>query len=161
MLQQTNPDDYVIATGETQSVREFLDKAFQHIGIDNYEDFFIIDEKFYRPSEVEYLKGIPTKAEENLGWERKVSFDDLVKRMQVRDRDDNKCQFPGCSSKSKLEVHHIKKWASHPSMRYDVTNGITLCKKCHNMVKNNEEVYESLFYKLLEWKATKKRDEDV
>jgi 5-methylcytosine-specific restriction endonuclease McrA len=82
-------------------------------------------------------------------------------RKQVRDRDDNKCQFPGCNSKSKLEVHHIKKWASHPSMRYDVTNGITLCKKCHNMVKNNEEVYESLFYKLLEWKATKKRDEDV
>ena len=81
MLQQTNPDDYVIATGETHSVREFLDKAFQHIGIDNYEDFFVIDEKFYRPSEVEYLKGIPTKAEQNLGWERKVSFDDLVKRM--------------------------------------------------------------------------------
>ena len=81
MLQQTNPDDYVIATGETHSVREFLDKAFQHIGIDNYEDFFVIDEKFYRPSEVEYLKGIPTKAEQNLGWERKVSFDNLVKRM--------------------------------------------------------------------------------
>ncbi len=82
-------------------------------------------------------------------------------RKAVRKRDGNKCLFPGCGSKSRLEVHHIKKWASHPSMRYDVTNGITLCKKCHNMVKNNEEVYESLFYKLLEWKATKKRDEDV
>ena len=85
MLQQEEPDDYVIATGETYSVREFLDKAFQYIGISNYEDFFVIDPEFYRPSEVEYLKGRPDKAESELNWQREVSFTDLVHRMVESD----------------------------------------------------------------------------
>jgi 5-methylcytosine-specific restriction endonuclease McrA len=84
-------------------------------------------------------------------------------RKAVRKRDGNRCRFPGCDSRSKLEVHHIKKWASHPSMRYDTTNGITLCKNCHNITRGNEEVYESFFYKILEWDAIqrskKKNDE--
>ena len=84
-------------------------------------------------------------------------------RKEVRKRDGYVCRYPGCGSKSKLHVHHIKKWASHPSMRYDVTNGITLCKKCHDAIKNNEEVYESFFFKILEWDAIqrikKKEDE--
>ncbi len=83
-------------------------------------------------------------------------------RKEVRKRDGNKCLFPGCSSKSKLEVHHIKKWASHPSMRYDVTNGITLCRACHKRTQGNEEVYEPMFFKILEWEALKrlkKKDE--
>ena len=71
-------------------------------------------------------------------------------RKEVRKRDGNKCLFPGCSSKSKLEVHHIKKWASHPSMRYDVTNGITLCRACHKRTQGNEEVYEPMFFKILD-----------
>lgn len=84
-------------------------------------------------------------------------------RKAVRERDGNKCRFPGCDSNKKLEVHHIKKWASHPSMRYDVTNGITLCKKCHELTKGNEEIYEGFFYKILEWDAiqrSNKKDDE-
>jgi GDPmannose 4,6-dehydratase len=85
MLQQEKPDDYVIATGETYSVREFLSKAFEYAGISNYEDFFVIDPEFYRPAEVEFLKGRPTKAENELGWEREVTFTELVHRMVESD----------------------------------------------------------------------------
>ena len=60
MMQQEEPEDYVIATGETYSVREFLIEAFNYIGIGNYEDYFVIDPEFYRPAEVEYLRGSPT-----------------------------------------------------------------------------------------------------
>ena len=83
MMQQDNPDDYVIATGETHSVRDFLVNAFEYIDIDkaNYENFFLIDPKFYRPSEVDYLRGIPNKAQKRLNWEREVSFEQLVQRM--------------------------------------------------------------------------------
>jgi len=85
-------------------------------------------------------------------------------RKEVRRRDGGKCRYPGCGSRKGLQVHHIKKWASHPSMRYDSTNGITLCKKCHAMTKGNEETYEPFFYKILEWDAIsrinkKKEDE--
>jgi GDPmannose 4,6-dehydratase len=85
MVQQEEPEDYVIATGETYSVREFLIEAFNYIGIGNYEDCFVIDPEFYRPSEVEYLRGSPTKAEDNLGWKREVSFTDLVHKMLESD----------------------------------------------------------------------------
>ena len=83
MMQQDNPDDYVIATGETHSVRDFLVNAFEYIDIDeeNYGNFFLIDPKFYRPSEVDYLRGIPNKAQKRLNWEREVSFEQLVQRM--------------------------------------------------------------------------------
>ena len=101
MLQQEEPDDYVIATGETYSVREFLNEAFQYIGVSNYEDYFVVDPEFYRPAEVEYLKGRPTKAEENLDWHREVSFKQLVHRMvesdinaeEKRSRDVQKVRF--------------------------------------------------------------------
>ena len=85
MMQQEEPEDYVIATGETYSVREFLIEAFNYIGIGNYEDYFVIDPEFYRPAEVEYLRGSPTKAEDKLGWKRKVSFTDLVHKMLESD----------------------------------------------------------------------------
>tara|TARA_R110000751_G_scaffold290182_1_gene396733 strand:+ start:1982 stop:3211 length:1230 start_codon:yes stop_codon:yes gene_type:complete len=83
MMQQDTPDDYVIATGETHSVRDFLVNAFEYIDIDkaNYENFFLIDPKFYRPSEVDYLRGLPNKAQKRLNWEREVSFEQLVQRM--------------------------------------------------------------------------------
>lgn len=81
MLQQEEADDYVVATGETYSVRDFLDVAFAKIGIDNWSNLVVIDPQFYRPAEVDHLLGIPTKAEGKLGWERKVSFKDLVHRM--------------------------------------------------------------------------------
>ena len=85
MLQQEEPDDYVIATGETYSVRQFLSEAFEYIGVSNYEDYFVVDPQFYRPAEVEYLKGRPNKAEKDLSWERKVSFTNLVHRMVESD----------------------------------------------------------------------------
>ena len=88
MLQQADPDDYVIATGETYSVYNFLVHAFEYLDIEGKEEiskFFLIDKEFYRPSEVEFLKGDPAKAEQVLGWERKVSFRDLVHRMLESD----------------------------------------------------------------------------
>ena len=81
MLQQEEADDYVVATGETYSVRDFLDVAFAKVGIDDWSNLVVIDPRFYRPAEVDHLLGIPTKAENELGWERKVSFKDLVRRM--------------------------------------------------------------------------------
>jgi GDPmannose 4,6-dehydratase len=85
MLQQDFPDDYVISTGETNSVRDFLISAFKHIGVDNYKDFVVIDPKFMRPSEVPYLRGSSAKAEEKMGWRHKVSFKELVKCMVSHD----------------------------------------------------------------------------
>ena len=81
MLQQENPDDYVIGTGETHSVREFLDAAFRRIGIDGWGNYVVVDPEFYRPAEVDYLLGIPKKAEDVLGWQRNVSFSKLAERM--------------------------------------------------------------------------------
>lgn len=80
MLQQEQPDGYVIATGETQSIREFLEVAFRHVGL-NWQDYVAIDERYYRPAEVDLLIGDPSKAIRQLGWEPKTKFDDLVKLM--------------------------------------------------------------------------------
>ena len=102
MLQQRDPDDYVIATGETYSVRDFLIYAFRYINIDekNYEKFFLIDPKFYRPSEVEYLRGLPNKAEKRLGWKRNISFKQLVHRMLESDinAEKEKTKLEECTS---------------------------------------------------------------
>ncbi|QDT64282.1 GDP-mannose 4,6-dehydratase [Calycomorphotria hydatis] len=80
MLQQDQPDDYVVATGEMHSVREFLDIAFSHVGLD-YNDYVEIDPKFYRPAEVDLLLGDPAKAKSQLEWEPKVAFEELVQMM--------------------------------------------------------------------------------
>jgi GDPmannose 4,6-dehydratase len=80
MLQQDSPDDYVVSTGETHSVRRFCEVAFGHLGL-NYEDHVVIDEKFYRPAEVDLLIGTPAKAEAKLGWTPTVGFEDLVTMM--------------------------------------------------------------------------------
>jgi GDPmannose 4,6-dehydratase len=80
MLQQDNPDDYVIATGETHSVKEFLELAFGRVGL-NYKDYVVIDPKFIRPAEVDLLLGDPTKAKNKLGWKTDVNFHDLVNMM--------------------------------------------------------------------------------
>lgn len=85
MLQHDVADDYVVSTGETRSVRNFLKVAFNHIGIENYEDYIVIDPKFYRPAEVDYLRGDCTKIKETLGWKTKRSFEDLVKEMVESD----------------------------------------------------------------------------
>jgi GDPmannose 4,6-dehydratase len=80
MLQQDSPDDYVVATGETHSVRKFCQIAFGHVGL-NYEDYVVIDEAFYSPAEVDLLIGTPAKAEAKLGWKPEVGFEDLVTMM--------------------------------------------------------------------------------
>jgi len=87
MLQQENPDDYVIATGETYSVYDFMVYAFEYIDIakEDIKDFFVVDPEFYRPAEVEFLRGKPDKANENLNWKPWVSFKELVHRMLESD----------------------------------------------------------------------------
>ena len=80
MLQKEKADDYVIATGETHSIREFLDVAFGHVGLD-WNKYVEIDARYYRPAEVELLIGDPSKAKRELGWEAKTKFADLVKLM--------------------------------------------------------------------------------
>lgn len=80
MLQQDEPDDYVIATGETHSVREFADKVFQKLGLD-YSKHVVIDPKYFRPTEVDVLLGDASKAKKKLGWEPKVGFDQLIDMM--------------------------------------------------------------------------------
>ena len=85
MLQQDTPDDYVIATGETWSIREFLDEAFKVIGITNWEPYIKIDPKFIRPAEVDILLGDCTKAQNQLNWHTRTSFQDMVKIMVEND----------------------------------------------------------------------------
>ena len=80
MLQQEKPDDYVIATGETHSVKEFLELAFSRVGL-NYKDYVVIDPKFIRPAEVDLLLGDPAKARKQLGWKTDISFPELVNMM--------------------------------------------------------------------------------
>jgi 5-methylcytosine-specific restriction endonuclease McrA len=70
-------------------------------------------------------------------------------RKNVLKRDKRKCQMPGCSSKSKLHVHHIKPWSKASSLRYDENNCITLCKTCHESIKDKEHHYESMFIEIL------------
>ncbi|MBE9547075.1 MAG: GDP-mannose 4,6-dehydratase, partial [Proteobacteria bacterium] len=84
MLQQDKPEDYVIATGQCHSVREFLEIAFSYVGL-NYKDYLEIDEKFFRPSEVMLLRGDATKARKQLGWNHEVSFEGLVEEMVKSD----------------------------------------------------------------------------
>ncbi len=84
MLQEPEPDDYVIATGETHSVREFCELAFAEAGLD-YRDFVIVDKRFYRPAEVELLVGDATKARGRLDWEPHYSFHNLVREMVQSD----------------------------------------------------------------------------
>jgi GDPmannose 4,6-dehydratase len=80
MLQQDHPDDYVVATGETHSVREFCQVAFDHVGLD-WEKHVVVDPKFYRPAEVDLLVGDPSKAKRILNWEPSVTFADLARIM--------------------------------------------------------------------------------
>jgi GDPmannose 4,6-dehydratase len=84
MLQQEQPDDYVIATGETRSVREFLERSFEHLDL-TWQDHVATDPRYFRPSEVDLLLGDATKAREKLGWKPRTSFEDLVRMMVDHD----------------------------------------------------------------------------
>lgn len=89
MLQQDEPDDYVISTGEMHTVRELLEVAFSYVGLD-YNDYVVIDPEFVRPAEVDLLLGDCSKAKEKLGWTLDVGFEDLIKMMVDSDIQKNK-----------------------------------------------------------------------
>jgi GDPmannose 4,6-dehydratase len=84
MLQQEQPDDYVVATGETHSVREFLELAFGYVNL-NWQDYVQFDDRYLRPAEVDLLIGDPTKANQKLGWKPSVTFNELVSLMVEAD----------------------------------------------------------------------------
>lgn len=84
MLQQDEPEDYVIGTGETKSVRQFCEAAFNHVGL-NYQDYVVQDPQFYRPAEVDLLVSDPSKARDKLGWVPTVGFEELVRLMVEAD----------------------------------------------------------------------------
>ena len=85
IMQEEHPQDYVISTGVTHSIRELLDVAFKHIDIYEWDKYIVIDPKYYRPAEVEYLLGRPDKAKEMLGWKPQVTFEQLIKTMVEHD----------------------------------------------------------------------------
>jgi len=84
MLQQSEPEDFVIATGETHSIRELLDVAFGNLNLD-WKEYVKIDPRYYRPSEVDLLIGDSTKAKQHLGWEPKMTFKELITMMVKAD----------------------------------------------------------------------------
>ena len=85
MLQQDEPNDYVIATGKSHSIREFLDAAFQHIGIVHWGEYVKQDPRFMRPAEVDVLRGDSTKARDELGWTLSTSFQEMISKMVSND----------------------------------------------------------------------------
>jgi GDPmannose 4,6-dehydratase len=86
MLQQDSPDDYVVATGDTNSVQDFVDLAFKAAGLEGESGKYVVrDERFVRPSEVDLLVGDASKARERLGWVPTVGFEELVRRMVSHD----------------------------------------------------------------------------
>lgn len=85
MLQQDSPSDYIIATGKDYSIRDFLDFAFREINIDNWNQYVKIDPKYYRPAEVDVLRGDFSKAKKELGWKPKTSLKEMIKKMVQND----------------------------------------------------------------------------
>ena len=85
MMQQDEPEDFVIATGVSHSIRDFLDVAFDCVGIDDWSNYVVQDERFMRPAEIDVLCGDSTKAREVLDWKPKTSFEDMVSRMVIND----------------------------------------------------------------------------
>jgi 5-methylcytosine-specific restriction endonuclease McrA len=82
----------------------------------------------------------------------KRNYDDpLYKEFRIRvlNRDKRTCQMPGCKKKTRLQVHHIRPWAKNPHSRYDVNNGITLCKDCHKYITRKEHIYADLFEEII------------
>ena len=85
MLQQDQPEDFVLATGDDYSIRDFLDLAFDAIGIESWESYVVIDPRFYRPAEIDVLRGDYTKAKDILGWKPKVKLKEMVTKMVTND----------------------------------------------------------------------------
>lgn len=105
MLQQPKPDDYVVATGETHTVREFCEVAFSHVGLD-YKKFVELDARYLRPTEVDLLIGDASKAQKILGWKPKVKFEQLAKMMVDADIEDLNGKLKGRSVQD-LKMHSL------------------------------------------------------
>ncbi len=103
MLQQETPDDYVIATGENHSVREFAQKVFQKLDLD-YEKYVAIDPRYFRPSEVDVLLGDSTKARTQLGWQPRVGFKELMDMMVTADMEQAEKEKTLCNAGYKMSV---------------------------------------------------------
>jgi len=103
MLQQEEPDDYVIGTGESHSVREFVEEAFAYVGLD-WKQYVKIDPRYFRPTEVELLLADYTKAKKKLGWSPRVTFRELVRIMVDADMEDSALKAPG-EGKNILDKH--------------------------------------------------------
>jgi GDPmannose 4,6-dehydratase len=99
MLQQDEPDDYVLATNETHTVREFIEVAFAHVGLD-WKQYVRYDKRYERPAEVDLLIGDPAKAKQKLGWEAKVRFEELVRIMVEADLEETKQQLYGTNRRA-------------------------------------------------------------
>ena len=87
MLQQNEPDDYVVATGKDHTIRDFLNAAFDCVDITDWEKYVLQDERYMRPAEVDVLRGDSTKAQSELGWKIRTSFEEMVSRMVANDID--------------------------------------------------------------------------
>ena len=94
MMQEEKPDDFVIATGISRTVRDFLRMAFSYIDIEDWEKYVVIDPKFYRDAEVKFLHGDANKAKEKLGWTPKTPLSEMVKRMIDADIKILQCSNP-------------------------------------------------------------------
>ncbi len=105
MLQQKRPDDYVIATGETHSVREFAQRVFAKLDLD-YEKYVAIDRRYFRPTEVDVLLGDAAKARTRLGWEPRVSFEGLIDMMIAADMESAEKERTLCNAGYKTGNHH-------------------------------------------------------
>lgn len=110
ILQQPKADDFVIATGETYSVKEFLEEAFEYAGLGDWRKYVEIDPRYFRPAEVEVLAGDATKAKEKLGWQPKIKFHDLVKIMVDADLREIGLNPPGKGDKILKEKFPNKWW---------------------------------------------------
>lgn len=110
MLQQEKPDDFVIATSEAHSVREFLEETFNYAGLDDWKKYVEIDPRYFRPAEVEKLVGDSSKAKEKLGWEPRIKFHDLVKIMVDADLRAQGLKVPGEGDKILKEKFSNKWW---------------------------------------------------
>jgi GDPmannose 4,6-dehydratase len=106
IIQYDQPDDFVVGTGESHSVRDFLDEAFGYLNMD-WKDYVRIDPKYFRPTEVDHLQADPSRAVKLLGWEPRVFFKDLVKIMVDADLELMGLESPG-QGKKILEHHHGK-----------------------------------------------------
>ena len=136
MLQQETPDDYVVATNELYSVRDFCEKTFSRLGL-NYKDHVEIDSRYYRPAEVDLLLGDSTKAYEQLGWKPQTSFDQLIEMMVENDL--RLAQQERILKETQLRGSHVREFLNRGSFLREIAscwNGMTSVPYCISVIDN-------------------------